>query len=72
MPYLHAIAPSQVALVNITPKQQGDDAKLINGAPPPPTPLALELQAWEDELRRARERRTGSSVQAALKQAHND
>jgi hypothetical protein len=71
MPYLHArIAPTQVALV------PGDDAKLVNGpangAPAARTPLALELQAWEDELRRARERRTGSSLQAALKHAHND
>jgi hypothetical protein len=73
MPYLHArIAPTQVALVNITPEQPGDDAKLINGAPPAPSPLALELQAWEDELKRARERRTGSSVQAALKQSDHD
>ena len=59
-------------MVNITPEQPGGDAKLINGAPATLSRLALELQAWDDELRRARERRTGSSVQAALKQSDHD
>jgi hypothetical protein len=73
MPYLHArIAPTQVALV------PGDDAKLVNGpangAPPAPSPLALELQAWQDELTRVRaERNSRAKLNASgAKASDND
>lgn len=76
LPYVHArLTPVATVNVEIKPEQSGDDAKLINGAPAAPTPLALELAAWDAELRRARaarESRSRTPVQAAPKQADSD